>query len=468
MAVKKGKSYQIEIEDAAFEGKGIGHIDGMAVFVKNTAPGDVVKARVRKKSKRYCEAQLEEIITPSSIRVEPICRHADVCGGCSWQHVPYSEQLRFKTRHVADHLKRIGGFTELEVAECLSSEHELNYRNKMEYTFGARRWLTYDEIKAGADVEQKFFALGMHIPGRFDRILDLQECHLQDPVSFRILDFVRDYAMEHELQPYDTHNKTGYLRNLMIRNAFHTDDLMVNLVTYRNKPEVFKPLSEAILEQFPEVTTLINNINDTWSPTAVGRYEEVYHGPGYITEKIHGLDFRIEANTFFQTNTLQAEKLYQTAIDFARISPDDLIYDLYCGVGSLTLCLAKQAEKVLGIEVSESSVQKARENSAANKLSNAFFETGDMKDVFSSEMNDKYGTPDVLVTDPPRAGMHEDVIHQIRELKPERIVYISCNSSTLARDLAMLSDLYSVDKVQPVDMFPQTYHIETVAQLTRK
>lgn len=468
MAVKKGKTYQIEIEDAAYEGKGIGHIDGMAVFVKNTAPGDVVTARIRKKRKKYCEAQLEEIITPSSIRVEPTCRHADVCGGCTWQHVPYSEQLKFKTRHVADHLQRIGGFSDLHVEECLGSDRELNYRNKMEYTFGARRWLTEEEIKQGGDVEQKYFALGMHIPGRFDRILDLQECHLQDPISFRILDFVRAYALEHNLRPYDTHNKNGYLRNLMIRNATHTDDLMVNIVTYRNKPDQLTPLVDAIMEEFPEVTTIINNVNDTWSPTAIGRYEEVHHGPGYITEYIHGLSFRVEANTFFQTNTLQAEKLYEQALNYAEITPEDVVYDLYCGVGSLTLCLAQKAKKAVGIEISESSVEKANENAETNGFTNTHFEPGDMKDVFSDEVTEKYGKPDVLVTDPPRAGMHEDVIHQIRELRPERMVYISCNSSTLARDLSLLADLYSVEQVQPVDMFPQTYHIETVARLKLK
>ncbi len=468
MAVKKGKTYELEIQDAAYEGKGIGHLDGMAVFVKNTAPGDVVKARVRKKKKKFCEAQLEEILTPSPIRIEPTCRHADICGGCSWQHVPYSEQLKFKTRHVADHLQRIGGFSDLHVEECMGSEQELHYRNKMEYTFGARRWLTEKEIKQGGDVEQKYFAAGMHIPGRFDRILNLQECHLQDPVSFRILDFVRDYALEHDLRPYDTHKKEGFLRNLMIRNATHTGDLMVNIVTFRNRPEQFKALADAIKEQFPEVTTIINNVNDTWSPTAIGRYEEVYYGPGYITEHIHGLSFRIEANTFFQTNTRQAEKLYEKALEYAGISADDTVYDLYCGVGSLTLCLAQQAKKAVGIEISESSVKKARENAEANDISNTDFEQGDMKDVFSDEIIQKHGKPDILVTDPPRAGMHEDVINQIRELNPERIVYISCNSSTLARDLALLSDIYSVDHIQPVDMFPQTYHIETVAKLSKK
>ena len=468
MAVKKGKSYEIEITDAAFEGKGIGHLDGMAVFVKNTAPGDVVKARIRKKSKRHCEAQLEEILTPSDIRITPKCGHAEVCGGCTWQHVPYEEQLKFKTRHVSDHLQRIGGFDNLNIADCLGSERQFHYRNKMEYSFGARRWLTYDEIRHGADVEQKFFALGMHIPGRYDRILDLQECHLQDPVSYEILDFVRSYAINNELRPFDTHQKNGYLRNLMIRNAIHTDDLMVNIVTFKDKPDLFQPLADAIKEQFPQVTTIINNVNDTWSPTSAGRFEHVYYGPGYITEKIQDLSYRIEANTFFQTNTIQAEKLYEKTLEFAELKPDDLVYDLYCGVGSLTLALARNAGKALGIEVSSSSVKKARENAENNESDNSHFETGDIKDAFTDKLIDKYGTPDVLVTDPPRAGMHADVIEKIKEIKPQRMVYVSCNSSTLARDLAALSEDYSVDEVQPVDMFPQTYHIETVAKLTRK
>lgn len=468
MTLKKGHIVDIEIERAAYEGKGIGRIENQAVFVKNTAPGDKAKIRITKKRRNFLSGMLLEILEPGPTRQEPFCSHAEICGGCTWQHVSYEEQLRFKREHVRDHLQRIGGLKDAEPLPTLGSENQRHYRNKMEYTFGNRRWLTREEIDSGLTFSDRDVAVGMHIPGRFDRILNLSECHLQDPISFEIMDFVRDYAIKHDIPAYNPVQKEGFFRNVMIRNSYHTGDLMVNLVTFEDKPEIMKKLADELLKAFPQITTIVNNVNDTWSPSSEGRFEHILAGPGYITEKIGGYSFRISANTFFQTNTLQAEKLYELTREFADLKKGDVVFDLYCGVGSLTLFVSDEAEKVVGIELNPVSIQKAEENAKRNGVDNCFFETGDMKDVFTETFVTKYGKPDVIITDPPRAGMHPGVVKTIKSLAPERLVYVSCNSTTMARDLADLSEVYNIYRIQPVDMFPHTYHIETVAELRRK
>lgn len=467
-SLKKGEEISLRIEDAAFEGKGIGKIDQIAIFVANTAPGDLVRARIIRKRKKFREAALLEVLESGPSRIEPRCRHARECGGCNWQHVAYEEQLSFKRRHVRDHMHRIGGLTHLDPHPTIPSDRPYHYRNKMEYTFGDRRWLNQQEIQKKDQVEQKHFALGMHAPGRFDRILDLQECHLQDPISFEILDFMRGYALENGIKPYNTHRHTGYLRNLVIRTAAKTDDVMVNLVTRYEHTDTMEAINEALLERFPRITTLINNVNDTRSPTAIGRFEKTWHGEGYITEYIGPWSFRIDANSFFQTNTFMVDTLYDKVAEFAGLTGEELVYDLYCGVGSLSLYLSSQAKKVVGIELIKSAVKKARMNAEHNGVNHVRFVKGDTRDTFSQELIDRHGRPDVLITDPPRAGMHQDVVEQIVDTAPRRVVYVSCNSATMARDLAILSRSYNIEEVQPVDMFPQTYHIETVARLTRK
>lgn len=465
MSVKKGEIITVEIESAAFEGKGLGHLDNQAVFIRNTAPGDIVKARVIKKKKKFLEAKLLEVEKAGPVRVEPRCQHAYICGGCTWQHIPYDEQLVIKRQHVEDHLHRIGGLPNLNPPACLPSEKAFYYRNKMEYSFGNRRWLTEEEIRNKDEIRDKDTAVGLHVPGRYDRILNLHECHLQDPVSFQIMDAVRTYSLNHDIPAYDVQAHTGYFRNVVVRTSDHYDDLMVNIVTYTDDNEIMQDVTGMLLEKFPSITTVINNINDTRSPTAVGRYEKVYHGPGYIRDKIGPFSFNIHANAFFQTNTRQAERLYDTAIRFADIQPDDHVYDLYCGVGTLTLYASQYATSVVGIEVNEVAIENARKNAAENGIDNCEFLTGDMKDLFTTETIEKHGQPDIIITDPPRSGMHPDVVQQLLDLKSKKIVYVSCNSSTLARDLKELNGLYEVTDVQPVDMFPQTYHIETVAKL---
>lgn len=468
MALKKGEEIELEIDSAAFKGKGIGKIDGLAVFVPNTAPGDVVKTRIIKRKKNYLEGKLLEVIEPGPERIEPRCSHAQNCGGCNWQHVTYEEQLRFKQEQVRDHMHRIGGLTDLEVNETLGCEDIFYYRNKMEYSIGHKRWLSREEINRDEFVSDRCFAAGLHAPGRFDKILNLKECHLQAPISYKILDKVRSWCVEREVEPYNTIDHEGFMRNVVIRNAYYTDDLMVNLVTNGENTDIIEPLSESLLNIFPEITTIVNNINDTRSPTAVGRYENVVYGPGYITDKIGPYHFNIDANAFFQTNTRQAERLYEVAKDFADIRNSDTVYDLYCGVGTLTLFLSDKAKHLVGIELEPITVKNARKNAAENDVDNVDFIEGDMKEVFNKTVTDKYGAPDCLITDPPRAGMHPDVVERLKELKVPRLVYVSCNSSTMARDLEELNKVYDILEIQPVDMFPQTYHIETVAKLRLK
>lgn len=465
MALKKGAEIELEIESAAFKGKGIGKVDGLAVFVPNTAPGDKVKVRIIKKKKNYREAKLLEVLKPGKNRIEPKCRHAQVCGGCNWQHVDYDYQLEFKREQVRDHMHRIGGLTHLEVNPTIGCDQPFYYRNKMEYSIGHKRWLSREEINRDEFVSDRAFAAGLHAPGRFDKILNLQECHLQDPVSYKILDFVRSWCMEKDIPPYNTIDNEGFMRNVVIRNSFHTDDLMVNLVVYKDDEETCRNMCDGLLETFPEISTVVMNVNDTKSPTAEGRFEKVLHGPGYITDHIGPYHFNIHANAFFQTNTRQAEKLYEVARSFADIREDETVYDLYCGVGTLSLYLSEKAGQVVGIELSNVAIKNARQNAKENEVSNVSFIKGDMRNEFNEEVIRKFGRPDCLITDPPRAGMHPDVVERLNELKVPKVVYVSCNSSTMARDLKELHKNYDILEVQPVDMFPQTYHIETVAKL---
>jgi len=468
MSLKKGQVVDLKIESTAFKGKGIARHDGIAVFVPGTAPGDLVEARIVKKKKNYREAKVLDIKEPSPVRVEPVCGHADTCGGCTWQHIPYKKQLEYKEQHVRGHIERIAKLDPEIVETILGCDEELYYRNKMEYSFGTRRWLTDEEIRADKFIDDSGFAAGLHAPGRYDKILNLKECHLQDPVSYKLLDFVRSYCKEHAIAAFDTHEKTGFMRHLVIRTSHHTDDLMVNLVTYKDDPKIIHPMSHAILKNFPEVTTIINNVNDQPNPTAVGRYENLIHGPGYIVDKIGRYSPKIDANAFFQTNTRQADKLYSVAKNFADLTPDTNLYDLYCGVGTLTLFMAGDVKKAVGIELVEVAVENAKQNAKENSVGNAAFILGDMKDTFNDSFLEKYGQPDCIITDPPRSGMHPDVVQQLADLAVDTLVYVSCNPSTMARDLKELKKVYDIERVQPVDMFPQTYHIEAVAKLTKK
>ncbi|MDG5765846.1 23S rRNA (uracil(1939)-C(5))-methyltransferase RlmD [Balneolales bacterium ANBcel1] len=464
--VKKGRELELDITAAAFEGKGLGKVGEYAVFVKNTAPGDRVKVRIIKKKKKYAEGVLLELLSPSPDRIRPECRHAEICGGCTWQHIPYETELAYKAGHVADHFQRIGGFRDLKPEPPVGAPRPYHYRNKMEYTFGDRRWLTDSEVQSGQEIPDRDFALGLHVPGRYDRILNIEECHLQHPVSYRILDAVRAWALQNDIPPYNTHKHTGLLRHLVIRNAEHTGDLMVNLVTRTNEEETVRALAGHLLESFPEITTFVHTVNDTRSPTSEGRYRNLIHGPGHIHEHLGSYRFRIDPGTFFQTNTLQAEALYEIVLRSLGDQKVPVVYDLYCGVGTLTLYASRMAGRIVGIELNEQAIEKARENAVDNGVEHAVFERGDMKDIFNDALVERHGRPDVVITDPPRAGMHEDVVRRLLKLAPRKIIYVSCNSATQARDVALLSERYQLDSVQPVDMFPRTYHIESVAVLS--
>lgn len=465
--MKKGNEVELVIDSAAFKGKGVGRHEGVAVFVPNTAPGDRVRARIVRRKKRYREAKLLEILEPSPVRQTPLCRHAEVCGGCTWQHLPYPAQLEIKEEQVRDHIARIAHLDPDLVKPIIGCDQEFYYRNKMEYSFGTRRWLSREEIEQEEFVDDSGLAAGLHAPGRFDKILDLRECHLQDPLSYRILDEVRSYCLNHDIPAFDTLSNEGEMRHLVIRNSHASGELMVNVVTYTDDQERIGNLAEHLLQQFPEITTLIHTVNDRPSPTATGR-QRVLYGPGTITDSIGGYNFRIDPDAFFQTNTRQAEVLYREARNAFGPEQPDVLFDLYCGVGTLSLYLSNLARKVVGIELSDVAVRNARSNAQQNGVGNVEFFEGDMKDTFNRELLEKTGVPDCIITDPPRAGMHPDVIRQLKELKTGRIVYVSCNPSTMARDLQLLSDIYRVEAVQPVDMFPQTWHIEAVTTLTLK
>jgi 23S rRNA (uracil1939-C5)-methyltransferase len=473
--MKRGDELRLAIESFAFEGKSVARLDGMVVFVRGGVPGDDVRAQVVKVKAHYAEAEAVEILTRSALRTEPRCKYFGTCGGCKWQHVDYGAQLAFKRQHVIDALERLGGFQGLSVNPTLGADDIYFYRNKMEFSFGDK-WVTKQELMERetaavvADPKERF-ALGMHIPGRFDKVLDLDECWLQSESSNRILNLVRSFAHQHALSIYSTFTHTGYLRNLTVRQSAYTGELMVNLVTNDDRPEVMRALTEQLLQQVPAITTVVNNITQRKSQVAIGDMEVVYHGSGFITERIARKTFRISANSFFQTNTKQAERLYDVAARLAQLRRGDVVYDLYSGTGTIALHIADSVEQVIGIEVIASAIEDARLNATLNNNRNCVFLQGDLKETLTGGAirSGQYPPPDVAIIDPPRAGVHEKVIREIVSMGPGRIVYVSCNPSTQARDLKIFCQdfLYRLTDVQPVDMFPHTYHIENVVALTR-
>jgi len=469
--VTRGEEIELQIDSAAPEGKSVARVDGMVVFVRGAAPGDRVRARITAVKKSFAEGETVRVLTPSPVRTEPQCRFFGVCGGCTWQHVAYPAQLEFKRTHVIDALRRIGGFRDVQVHPTLGCDQPYGYRNKMEFSFGDL-WHLHampGEAQEHASGEARF-ALGLHIPGRFDKVLDIDECWLQSATSAAIVNAVRDFALERNLPVYSSHAHNGYLRNLVIRSSVRTSGLMINLVTFDDRSEVMEEFRDAMLQKFPGVTTIVNNITARVSQVAVGEREVVYFGPGTITERIGKRVYRISANSFFQTNTVQAERLYDTAQRLAGLRSDDVVYDLYCGTGTIALHVADDVREVVGIEAIQSAVDDAAKNASDNGVRNCTFIRGDLKDSLTRDTawQSEHPDPDVIIVDPPRAGMHEKVVLQLRALAPRRIVYVSCNPATQARDLKILCQdaLYTLDEVQPVDMFPHTVHIESVAALS--
>lgn len=459
----------ITITDVAAEGKALAKVDGMAVFVPYAVPGDVVDLQVKRKKHNYAEAEVVRFLQYSEKRATPFCPHFGVCGGCKWQNLPYEEQLKYKQKQVYDHLTRIGKIEIPELLPILGSKHIKAYRNKLEFGFSNKRWLTYKEIESGVTFEN-MNAVGFHIPGAFDKILDIQVCHLMDDLNNRIRNRIRSFALENHIAFFDLREQHGVLRNLMIRNSA-THELMV-LIQFcvhsdDERKQMFAVL-EMLKEEFPEITSLLY-VNNTKCNDTIGDLEVMtYAGKDFIYETMEELRFKVGPKSFYQTNTEQAYELYKVVRQFAGLSGKELVYDLYTGTGTIANFVARGAKKVIGIEYVPEAIADAKVNSELNGLDNTLFYAGDMKDVMNRDFIEQHGRPDVIITDPPRAGMHNDVIETILFAEPKRIVYVSCNPATQARDLSLLDAKYGVVAVQPVDMFPHTHHVENVVLLERR
>lgn len=456
----------VEITGVAAEGKSIARVDDMVVFIPYGAPGDVVNIKLDKKKRSYAEAHIVDMVKPSPDRVTPACEHFGVCGGCKWQHIPYESQLRYKRDQVVDALTRIAKVKIPEVNPTLGSKETFCYRNKLEYTFSCKCWITFEDLRSGREIADRN-ALGFHIPGAFDKVLDIKKCWLQDDLSNRIRLFVRQYALAKGYEFYDIKAQQGLMRTLMVRIA-STGEVMLIVVFARPEQEKIDDLMGAIAAEFPEITSLLYVVNQKVNDTIADQEVITYRGRDYINEEMEGLHFRIGPKSFYQTNSLQAYELYKVARRMACLKPDDLVYDLYTGTGTIANFVARQVKKVVGIEYVPEAIADAKLNSEVNGIDNTIFFAGDMKDVLTDGFIAEHGRPDVMIIDPPRAGMHEDVVNVILNARPERIVYVSCNPATQARDLALMDSLYRVEEVQPVDMFPHTHHVENVVRMTRR
>ncbi len=454
------------ITDVAAEGNALGRDGEMVVFVPFAAPGDVVDVQIEKKRKSYAMGRLARLVTPGDVRVAPRCEHFTVCGGCRWQHLPYDFQLRCKRQQVVDALERIAKVELPEIPAALGSENIWEYRNKMEYTFSNKLWLTREQLESGEEFPDRD-AAGFHIPGAFDKVLDIRKCHLQDDLGNRLRLFVKNYGKEHSLPFYDLRNQNGFLRNMMIRIA-STGDVMVVIQFGEDRPEDIKGLLTALKEEFPQITSLMYVVNTKVNDTLGDLDIELFAGQPYIEEEMDGLRFRIGPKSFYQTNSAQALRLYTVAREMAGFKGDELVYDLYTGTGTIANFIARRVRKVIGIEYVEDAIKDARINAGVNGLTNTEFFAGDMKDVLNDGFIAEHGRPDVMIVDPPRAGMHQDVVDTILRAEPGVIVYVSCNPATQARDIALLDCKYRVEAVQPVDMFPHTAHVENVVRLVRR
>lgn len=458
---------KVMITGVAAEGKAIAKVNDYVVFVPYVAPGDVVDIQLTRKKNSYAEGRVVHFHEYAPQRVDPFCEHFGVCGGCKWQHLPYEEQLKYKNKQVIDNLTRIGKVEMEEVMPILGSERTIFYRNKLEFTFSNKKWLTDEEVKSGAQFDC-MNAVGFHIPGMFDKVLDIHKCWLQSEVSNRIRLAIKAYCLSHEGYPFfDLRNQEGFIRTLMIRNS-SAGDLMVVVVFYYEDKSKREALLEYIHEQFPEITSLLYVINEKCNDTITDQEIHVFAGKDHMIEEMEGLKFKVGAKSFYQTNNEQAYNLYKIAREFAGLTGEEVVYDLYTGTGTIANFVSRQAKKVVGIEYVPEAIEDAKVNSELNGITNTSFYAGDMKDILVDSFIQQNGRPDVIITDPPRAGMHDDVIRSILNAEPKRIVYVSCNPATQARDLNLLSEKYAVKKVRPVDMFPHTHHVENVVLLEKK
>lgn len=456
----------LEILDIAAEGNAIGKTDDIVVFVPHAIPGDIVDVQIKRKRSHYMEGVVVRFEKLSPMRTQPMCEHFGVCGGCKWQDLPYEKQLFFKEKQVKDNLKRIGKVEEGEMFPIVPSDKPYYYRNKLEFTFSSSRWLTQEEVDSNAEIADRN-AVGFHIPGLFDKVLDIRRCHLQDDPSNDIRLAVKAFAAEHNLSFCDLRQHTGFLRNLIIRTT-SIGELMV-IVCFGE--EVYSDIEKTMAflrDKFPQITSLMYVVNQKLNDTIFDLNIELYHGKDHIMERMEDLSFKIGPKSFYQTNSEQAYKLYSVTRDFAGLKGDEIVYDLYTGTGTIANFVARKCKKVIGVELIKEAIIDANINAEVNNIDNALFFVGDIKDVFTSHFIADHGRPDVVILDPPRAGVHEKVIESLQNVLPEKIVYVSCNPATQARDIALLTDNYSVEKIQPVDMFPQTHHVENVVLLKRK
>ncbi|MBR6815151.1 MAG: 23S rRNA (uracil(1939)-C(5))-methyltransferase RlmD [Alistipes sp.] len=456
----------LEITTLAAEGKAMGRYNDQVVFVPMTVPGDVVDVQIRNKRRRFMEGVVVNYVKFSPLRSEPFCSHFGVCGGCKWQNLPYEEQLRFKTEQVRDQLSRIGKVELPEVRPCLGSAKQQFYRNKLEFTFADKRWLTYEEIAAGDSIERTP-ALGFHIPNCFDKVLDIEKCYLQQEPSNSIRDSIKAFCIEHGYSFHNCREHQGLMRNIIIRTA-STGEVMVIVVFNEDAKEKITALMEHLKANFPQITSLFYVVNSKWNDSIGDLEHHCYSGKDHIIEQMEGLQFKVGPKSFYQTNSEQAYELYKVARDFADLKGDEVLYDLYTGTGTIANFCARRAKKVVGVEYVPEAIEDAKINSQLNSIENTVFYAGDMKDVLSDEFVERNGHPDVIILDPPRAGVDERVIDVILRAAPQRMVYVSCNPATQARDLALMDGMYRVVDVQPVDMFPHTHHVENVVKLVKR
>ena len=459
----------VTITGVAAEGKALVRINDIVTFVPNCVPGDIVDLQITKKKHSFMEGKVLRVVQPSGVRCEAQCKHFGVCGGCKWQILPYEEQLKYKQQQIVDNLTRIGKIELPEISPILGSKHIYEYRNKLEFTCADRKWLPWETIEAagGLDKIDPTYGLGFHIPNCFDKVLDIEECHLMPEINNRIRNGVREYARTHGLTFYNEHTHEGLLRTLILRNN-HKGELML-IVVFGEKVESQKSKVESFLEylhqEFPKIISLQYVENLKYNDTIGDLEVKVYFGQDHIIEEMEGLQFKVGPKSFYQTNTEQAYELYKVAREFAGLTGNELVYDLYTGTGTIANFVARSAKQVIGIEYVPEAIEDAKVNSKINRIENTLFFAGDMKDILNNDFVARYGRPDVIITDPPRAGMHEDVVNVILNAEPRKIVYVSCNPATQARDLALLDAKYKVTEVQPVDMFPHTQHVENVVAL---
>lgn len=463
--MKKGTELELEIEKFGDRGKSIARADGFVVLVQGGVPGDRVRARIVRKKRKYAEAALLEVIEPGRARVEPRCAHFGDCGGCKLQHVAYAQQLVAKQESVVDAFRQVAGLRDAPVGEIVGASREYAYRNKMEFSFSASRWLTAGEIASGQELDRSF-ALGLHVPGNFEKVLDIRECHLVEPWVGDFINEVRGLSRSMGWTAWDVREHHGYLRHLVVRDSSGFPEALVNLVVSRRDDEAEATFAAFLRDRFPRVSTFAVTQTSAVSQTSYGETETIF-GSGYIRDRIGEFVFRITPGSFFQTNTKQAARLYALVVEMADFRSTDTVYDLYCGAGTISLFVSPHVARVVGVEVVAEAVEAARENASDNAVANALFEVGDILHSFDEPLLERHGSPDVVIVDPPRAGLHPKVVSRIASLGPSRVVYVSCNPRTMSRDIGLLAESYRLDVVRPLDMFPQTHHTEAVARLTR-